>query len=726
MKRTILIIALALFFALPVFAQTPTPTPPPIAENDDVVKISTNLIQVDVTVTDKKGKIIKDLKPEDFEIFENGKKQEITNFSFVSAERNQNNKEVEKKDELAIDLLPEKVRPEQVRRTIALVVDDITLSFVSTYYVRRALKKFVDEQMQPGDLVAIIRTGAGIGALQQFTSDKRMLYAAIEKVRWNPTGIGRIGAFSPIEKKLETGVTNPLTGETEELNEEDQDERDRQDELNQFRENIFATGTLGAVNYIIRGMKQLPGRKSVMLLSDGFSLVSTDGDGFIRSNRVFDSVQKLIDLANRASVVVYTIDARGLQVTGLTAADDISGYSPTELDEIAKDRQRKLFDSQGGLIYLAGQTGGLSFINSNDISGNIGKMLNDQSYYLIGYQPDGDTFDPEKRRFNDLRVKVKRDGVKVRYRSGFFGISDETLEDPSLTATTSDSLLKALASPFAINEINLSMNALFRGDAEEKAYISTFLYFDMKDLKFEDGPDGKKKAIIDILAVSFGDNGMVVDEISKFYTINVKEDVYQEFLNEGFVYYFTFPVKKSGAYQMRVAVRDRSSDKIGSASQFIEVPKLKKNRLTLSGIAIESFSRKQWEMRSDPNADNTQNAKRSFDSMAETAQRIFKRGSVISYGYEIYNSRYQKGQQPQIESKLRIFRDGEIIYEGKPSPVDLSGQTDFKIIRSGGAFALGEGMPPGDYILQVIVTDNLAKKRKYRTTTEFVQFEVVE
>src|SRR5207253_1268482 len=98
----------------------------------------------------------------------------------------------------ALPLPPSTLKPEAVRRTIALLVDDLTLSFESTYYVRRALKKFVDEQMMEGDLVAIIRTGAGIGALQQFTSDRRQLYAAIENVKWNPMGAGGIGAFAPL------------------------------------------------------------------------------------------------------------------------------------------------------------------------------------------------------------------------------------------------------------------------------------------------------------------------------------------------------------------------------------------------------------------------------------------------------------------------------------------------------------------------------------------------
>lgn len=93
---------------------------------------------------------------------------------------------------------PERLRPEDVRRTIALVVDDLGLSFQSTHFVRRALKQFVDQQMQTGDLVAIIRTSGGMGALQQFTSDRRQLYAAIDHIKWYPGGRSEGGAFAAI------------------------------------------------------------------------------------------------------------------------------------------------------------------------------------------------------------------------------------------------------------------------------------------------------------------------------------------------------------------------------------------------------------------------------------------------------------------------------------------------------------------------------------------------
>jgi VWFA-related protein len=174
----------------------------PVPEKEEVVRISITLVQVDAVVTDQQGKQVTNLNPSDFDIYEDGRRQHITNFSYVAAQPDSPpppKTEARSKATAPIGP-PTRLRPDQVRRTVALVVDDLGLSFESTAGVRAALKKFVDEQMQAGDLVAIIRTGAGMGALQQFTSDKRQLYAAIERVRWNPSGRGGISAFASISR----------------------------------------------------------------------------------------------------------------------------------------------------------------------------------------------------------------------------------------------------------------------------------------------------------------------------------------------------------------------------------------------------------------------------------------------------------------------------------------------------------------------------------------------
>ena len=189
----------ATLFSATFFAQTPQPTPTPI-EDDDVVKISTTLIQVDATVTDSRGKVVSTLKAEDFEVFENDKKQAITNFSFISAKRKLEQKTANSSNKNQLIPVPytQKIRPDQIRRTIALVVDDLTLSSSSMAAVRHGLRKYIKEQMLPGDLVAIIKTGGGSGALQQFTTDKQRLLAVIDRLKWNPSGLGGISAFEPI------------------------------------------------------------------------------------------------------------------------------------------------------------------------------------------------------------------------------------------------------------------------------------------------------------------------------------------------------------------------------------------------------------------------------------------------------------------------------------------------------------------------------------------------
>ncbi|HYO92273.1 MAG TPA: VWA domain-containing protein, partial [Pyrinomonadaceae bacterium] len=424
------LIALLLFASVPVAqGQQPSRTgaqPPQQqqqqgdADDDEVVRISANLVQVDAVVTDKKGKLVTDLRPEELEIYEDDRQQKITNFSFISIESATAQpapKPSTPDDRNAPPVPPVRLRPEQVRRTIALVVDDLSLSFESTHFVRSALKKFVDEQMQPGDLVAVIRTAGGIGALQQFTSDKRQLHAAIDRVRFSFQGSGGIGAFAPLQGRAPAatdGTPFGGPGGTGIVSGTDADD---------LREEIYAVGTLGAVNYIVRGMRELPGRKSILLIADGLPTFSSVNES--RSSRIVDRLRLLIDLANRASVVIYTMDARGLPTFGVNAADDTSGMRFGQADEAARQRSFSYFASKAGLSSLAEQTGGFAISGENDLSKGIRQVLDDQKgYYLIGYRPDESTFDLStgRRKFHNISIKVKRPGLSVRSRAGFYGV----------------------------------------------------------------------------------------------------------------------------------------------------------------------------------------------------------------------------------------------------------------------------------------------------------------
>ena len=707
MKKILLTALLVIGYYGSATGQAPSPTPLP-ADDTDVVKITTAVIQLDLTVTDRKGRVVADLRPDEIEVFENGEKQKVTGFSFVSNVRDRSER-ANNKNEKPVVLPSSPIRPDQVRRTIAVIIDDLTLSFESMYYARRALRKFVDEQMQDGDLVAIIRTGAGIGALQQFTSDRRQLYAAIERVKWNPIGSGQMGAFDPLQPTVDTGVPErgPESGERT----IDGARRENED----FRESVFATGTLGAISYVVRGMETLPGRKSIMLLSDGFRLFTEEATGFRETGRVMNHVRALVERANRASVVIYTMDGRGLQYTGLTAADSTGGRSRGQIQQEISRRRDRLNDNQEGLRYLAEQTGGISIRNSNDLVGGIRKILDDQSYYLIAYEPDEATFDPRTRRFNKLEIKVSRPGTEVRYRSGFFGVTDENIIRP-VRQTPAERLRTALTSPFAMNEIALSLNALFYNSTKDGNFIRSLVHVRAQDLKFTEEPNGGKKVMFDVIAIGFGENGIPVDQMSKAHTMVLTKDAVHAVMKHGFVYDFSFPIRKPGAYQLRVAFRDHLTDKLGSANQFVEVPDLKKRRLVLSGVVLENVELAEWQRRNSGGQPLG-----TSDPLTDTSLRQFKRGTVMNYGFSIYNAKVTGGR-PDLSYQTRVFRDGKPIFEGRSQPVVVTNPNAPDFTSS---LAIGSEMVPGDYVLQIVVTDNNAGG-KNSSATQFVEFEIIQ
>lgn len=695
------------------------PKPPqqePKKEDLDVVRITTNLIQVDAVVLDSKGKRVTDLRPDEVEMIEDGKTQKITNFSYVSLGPTATKQE--RSTTKAVDVAPAppvRLRPEQVRRTIALMVDDLGLSFESVNRVRSALKKFVDEQMQPEDLVAVLRTGGGMGALQQFTSDKRLLHAAIDRVRWNPNGRATISPFAPLESGPagSTSVGPPQPGDVTE-------------DLNQFRQDVYAVGTLGALSYVVRGLTELPGRKSVVLFSDGIQIFSS-GDPY-GSQRILTALRHLTDLANRASVVIYTMDARGLQYLGLTAQDSTSGMSTEQVEQQLSDRRFNFFESQSGLHYLAVRTGGIPIRNTNDVNGAIKQVLADQEgFYLIGYQPDASTFSPVRGRtqFHQISLKVKRPGkYTVRMRNGFYGVTEERLK--AAVATPQQQLVNALISPFGASGVQLRLTSLFINDQKIGSAMQSFLHVNANDIDFEQQPDGSFKAVFDLMALAFGDNGLIVEQFNYTQTLGIKKEDFARLQKNGFTYTVIVPIKKAGAYQFRTALRDRASGRVGAASQFIEVPDIKKDRLMVSGIVMKGMTLESYLKNAGASVDDKTNESVAVENLpnASPAVRQFRNGLALAYAFSVYNAQIDKTTgRPKLKVQVRVFRNGEELFKGKQFDFDPGDQADMKRLIVNGGIQLGSNMAPGEYVLQVIATDVV--KAKPRVASQWLDFEIV-
>ena len=791
MKKTLAVLLTVSFVCPASAAQTPTPAPTPQqqqtpptpqapqrplpADDDDVVRITTSLVQTDVVVMDKDGKQVTDLKAEDFEIQENGKPQTITNFSYVetapsaaaSASTSPTPAPTPRDKAGVPPPPPARLRPEQVRRAIALVVDDLRMSHEGVHATRQALRKYVDEQVQPGDLVAIIRTSAGIGALQQFTNDRQQLYAAIERVR--PLArTTRLGAFTSVDtlERLESQMTEPTMDVSDgpprpnERAAREEDKR-RAVNLNEFRDTVVTVGTLGAISFVVRGLKELPGRKAVVLFSDGISIFNQNNDsGQDRRERVVAALRQLVDQANRASVVIYSVDTRGLQPTGPTAADmtsgspmapfntgpdgPVGGVAGIRTDQVGQQviggRNAEMFEGQNGLNYLSRETGGTTLFNQNDLNKGIRRALEDiRGYYLIGYRPDESTFDPStgRRKFNTWTIKVKgRDNLKVRTRSGFLGVAED--EARNSKRTRADQLMAALLSPFASGGVKLQLTTFFLNDASLGSTIRSVMLMDARDLTFTAMPDGRQQAVLDVVAVTLGEDGQIVDQVALTETIRAKPAKLERFLKEGMLYGMNVPVKKPGAYQLRIAVRDSATGKVGSASHYIEVPDVKKDKLTLSSLVITG-NRPATKARDlltsvlgAPGASAAATETGALvvpggeglvgleDPLASPASRVFRHGWYLDYACLILNAgKLKKGAL--LNSQAKLFRDGREVFAGEVFPVDLNNQADPARLVVARRLQLGTILEPGDYMLQLSVTDAAGN----RTATRWIDFKLV-
>jgi VWFA-related protein len=730
-----------------ISAQRTSPPDPP------TFRTGTSLVTFDAVVLDRDGQHVTDLTLDDFEVVRSGKRQPLRQVVYVpltgggellptAASTSPVAPAVPGGDSVTAGVPALVPTPPPIRRLgpdplasrartssrlIAIVVDDLGLSFESTAYVRRALSSFVDEQVQASDTVAILRTGAGVGALQQFTSDKRLLHAAIDRVRWTILSRSGISAFSPVvAPNAMGGAGNSGSGTAEASNE---------DTMDGLRTSTLASGSLAALEYVVRGVEQLPGRKSVVFVSEGFRLLHRpEGSASQGNSRVWNAFTRVMDRANRAGVVVYTMDARGLQTTGLTAEDDPQPAAPRPgppggsagLEVAAQKaivdakaaRHSFLFDSQEALRFMAEQTGGFAILNNNDLARGFGRVLNDlRGYYLLGFESSETKSAWEA---GDIRIRVKRPGLRVRARQGLFGPADP---ERTTDALAGDPLVMAALSPFSSGALEVRLTALFAHDAKDGSYVRSMFYVDPAGVRFEEAAAGRHVAQLTLLLMMVGDNGQIVGQFRRTVDLDLSAADLAQVRQRGILYHARMPLKIAGGYQVRAAVRDEKSGELGSGSQFFEAPPVGKQRLALSGIVM------QGEQATAPSAPSTEAADAglmpadSGDALfSEPGIRIFRPGADAVYSCEIYDG--ATDATLGLATYATLLRDGREVFRSPAAPVARrTGKGALQVVPVAGRLSLGQKMPRGPYTLRVTVAQSRVGK-VVRQASQWVEFEV--
>ena len=724
MLRRTLILFVTLFFSYLASASaqnapTQKPTPPNAQEAEqDVVRITTDLVQIDAVVTDKDGNQVTNLTAGDFELLQDGKPQKISNFSYINS-ASPNQTASSKTGKNSNPAPPIRVRPENAGRIITFIVDDgnCTASQIGMLASKQALEKFVNEQMQPNDLVAVYQTRSGSSVFQQYTSDKSQLLRGIRKIRWYPpTGTCAFsdGSFfdaarSNTFEKMTTNGTRTVTIESDE-------DRKRRESSEDFNRNNQVVGTIGVLRYVVRGLERVGGRKVVFLLSDGIPFRARDGK-FLSAIHV---LRDLTDLANRSAVVFNTIDVRGLLSTSMIEArDQISTRDNANAsDKVITERSAEMSNTQSGLFFLANETGGRFYQGQNYLDVPVRQALSlEKGYYLLGYQPDNETF--KGKKFHNIEIRLKRPGLRVLSRAGFLGKTES--ETKTKPRTGDSELYEAIVAPLPQPGLQLGLTAFFVNTPAEGNFVRSLIHLNGQDITFVNENAKEIKAIFDVVAVTLNEKNEVVDEFYRTHSFRVESAALPLIKQNGLIYTPDVPVKKAGTYNFRVAVRDVSGKRLGSAGQVIQVPDLKKSDLFISGLTVSAVDANGKFI--TPASVKPENALSLTASAAVPAIRQFRRNSILAYAYTVYNAQIDKATgQPKLSVQVNWYRDGKIISEGKPQNSELEKQSDLTRINDYGYLRLNPSVPAGDYTLQIIVQDLISNQK----TTQWVDFQVID
>ena len=540
----------SLLLALTAQAQNP----PNLQDPDDVVKVKSNLVNIDVIVKDKKGKSISDLKAEDFTISENGVTQKLEYFDTPLISKAPGSSEASAPP----------------RNYVSLVLDSQTTDLTNLKQVREGAIKYVSEQVTDADAVAIFTVTNGLQMVQSFTQDKARLIAALERFGGSSQSksseqrdvagnIESLREFLSGSEGATTGITTPAGGAAALR------VMIAQRVLQQFirlRSSLSLQQSrpiLASLAAIAEGLRAIPGKKTLVLFSQGFVTPA-----------VLDwQVQSTIDIANRANVAIYIIDSAGLRAAApasgaLGPSSPLAGVSAitnqeqriravggeTVFDNERQEGQSREYDI---LYRISGDTGGKLLKNNNDIGQGLERINREiHSRYTLAYRSTNQNFDGS---FRKVKIEVRRPDVQIVSRSGYYANPPEEIVLLSPTE-------KKLFATFSTIEGNPGFPAsvsLSQFRSGEGLYtVPLALELPPSAVKFERKGD-KHSMQLEVLGVLKTSDRMI-SRLGGNFNVSLSENDYKRILANS-IFYRQDMQLAPGEYTLELIVKDKPSGK---------------------------------------------------------------------------------------------------------------------------------------------------------------------
>ena len=611
--RQIVSVFLAIGLSLSLLTNTISQTP---QDQDDVIRVRTNEVKLDIVVKDKKGRPVKDLTAADFEVLEDGVSQNIRSFNFVSrqglveAARNPDRKEeTTQTPATAPDIRPVRTTP----GITALVFD--RLSPEARSLAKKAGLSYAQEGMAGGDYTGVFRIDQSLNTLQQFTDNSELVKIAIDNAT-SALGSGYTSSAqrgrdiadrgSVLTQQIDSSVASAagaggardsagaaaagqaagaaaqeqalLQMESNILQQFEALERDQQG---------FAT--INGLLAVINPMRNLPGRKTIIFFSEGLKLPTS----------VQAKFPSVINAANRANVSIYAIDSAGLRTESGTAeaARELNTLASQRLQQQSRrgdsgngpymkalERNEELltFDPRSGLGQLADQTGGFLIHDTNDLSMGLRRINDDMhGYYMLTYVPGNEDYNG---KFRQISVRLKRPNLEIQTRKGYYAVEAMgqlpvlDFEAPAIAAARK---VSSISKGFAFKGAALSYPEQSRQGLSlvlAEAPLSAF--------SFSQGNDDKSYVTdFSIVALVRNQANQVVQKLSQHYALNGPLDQLKT-AKQGDVLFYREAQLSPGTYTVELIAYDGPTGKANVQKAILDIPDVDDTKPRVSSVSV--------------------------------------------------------------------------------------------------------------------------------------------
>ena len=656
--------------------QAPTSQPQPQSQTP-TFKLRVDYVEVDVVVTDREGGLVNDLKQQDFQVFEDGKAQSISAFTYVNIPIERADRPLYSNVALEPDVKTNETPFDG--RVYVMVIDDLHTNFGRSQRVKVAARQFIERRLGANDLMAIVHTAGSTGAAQEFTNNKRLLLAAVDKTQ------GRKLKSATANRTQEYYNTRDLRQQGDPLNDPEDAERA-----------FNARNALDTLRNVADWFASVRGRrKAILFMSEGIDYDITDlipqgGSNHRSATEIIDETRETIAAATRSNVAIYGIDPRGLADLGDESIEIGSFPDDTSLGVGTSSLMNELRMAQDSLRVLSDETGGFAVVNRNDFASAFDRIVRDKSsYYVLAYYPP----DARAGRVHKIDVRVSRPGLTVRSRKGY--VTPKKVEPAKTSAkdVRTQEVRDAMDSPLPVSGLTIhAFAAPFKGTAPN-ASVLMGVELRGRDLKL---------SATDSIQLSY----LAVDATGKIKggntdaltMANLKGPTRERIEQTGLRLLNRLDLPP-GRYQLRIAAHDIAGGNVGALQYDLEVPDFMKAPFGISGLVMTSPSAAAM-----PTAKADEQLKPVLPG-PPVAVRSFPQNEEIALFAEVYDN--AGGTPHKVDITTTVTTDeGRVLFKTEEArdSADLGGKS--------GGFGYMTRIPlkdlaPGDYVLTVAAKSRL-------------------